>query len=246
MKRLLFACVLLALSLVTSAKCKTNVTINDGEPQKNSVSEVKSVSSEEESKENIVNGHEYVDLGLSVKWATCNVGATSPEEYGDYFAWGETKPKSDYSWSTYKWCKGTYNSLTKYCTSSDYGTVDNKTTLELSDDAARVNWGGTWRMPTDAELTELRTKCTWTRTAKNGVNGFEVKSKTNSNSIFLPAAGYRDGSSLSSAGSIGGYWSSSLGESDSGLAWDVCFGSGFVVRSDYYRYSGRSVRAVCP
>ena len=89
-----------------------------------------------------IDGYEYVDLGLSVKWATCNVGADSPEDYGDYFAWGETEPKSTYYWSTYKWYRGDYDNLTKYCTSSSYGTVDNKKQLDLSDDAARANWGG--------------------------------------------------------------------------------------------------------
>ena len=154
--------------------------------------------------------HEYVDLGLSVKWATCNVGATKPEEYGDYFAWGETQPKSNYDWSTYKYCNGSYKTLTKYNNSSSYGTVDNKTTLDLSDDAARANWGGSWRMPTRAEQDELRNNCTWTWTTQNGVNGYKVTSKSNGNSIFLPAAGYRDDSSLNNAGSTGYYWSSSL------------------------------------
>ena len=93
---------------------------------------------------------------MSVKWATCNVGATKPEEYGDYFAWGETDPKSTYDWSTYKYCNGSSSTLTKYNTDNSQGTVDNKTTLDLSDDAARANWGDSWRMPTDAELTELR------------------------------------------------------------------------------------------
>ena len=108
-------------------------------------------------KEYYHNGHEYVDLGLpsGIKWATCNVGATTPEEYGDYFAWGETQPKDYYDWSTYKYCNGDEYSITKYCTRSTYGTVDIKTTLELSDDAARVNWGGKWRMPTIEEQKEL-------------------------------------------------------------------------------------------
>ena len=94
--------------------------------------------------------HEWVDLGLTsgTLWATCNVGATAPEDYGDYFAWGETEPKEDYSWSTYKWCNGSYKTQTKYCTNSKYGTVDDKTELEPEDDAAFVNWGSTWRMPT--------------------------------------------------------------------------------------------------
>ena len=192
--------------------------------------------------------HEYVDLGLSVKWATCNVGATKPEEYGDYFAWGETQPKSTYDWSTYKWCRGSYDTQTKYCTNSSYGTVDNKTTLELSDDAARANWGGSWRMPTDAELTELREQCTWTWTTQNGVYGYKVTSKKSgytNKSIFLPAAGYRRGSSLGSAGSDGYYWSSSLGTDDPDYAWHVYFYSGYVNRRRSRRDYGFSVRPVC-
>ena len=109
------------------------------------------------------NGYAYVDLGLSVKWATMNVGASKAEEYGDYFAWGETQPKSTYDWSMYKYCNGSSSTLTKYCNMSSYGNngfTDNKTQLELSDDAARVNWGGSWRMPTDAEWTELYEQCT--------------------------------------------------------------------------------------
>ena len=191
------------------------------------------------------NGHEYVDLGLSVKWATCNVGASKPEEYGDYFAWGEVEPREVYDWSTYKWCNGSYDTQTKYCTNSDYGTVDNKTVLESADDAAAVNWGGSWRMPTDAELTELHEQCTWTWTTQNGVNGYKVTSKSNGNSIFLPAAGYRYGSSLDYAGSDGDYWSSSLYTDDPDHAWDVGFDSDGVRRYNYGRYYGQSVRPVC-
>ena len=199
-------------------------------------------------KENKENGHEYVDLGLSVKWATCNVGANSPEDYGDYFAWGETEPKTTYSWSTYKYCNGTYKTITKYCTKSSYGTVDNKTTLELSDDAAHVNWGGKWRMPTRAEQDELRdtNNCTWTWTTQNGVKGYKVTSKKNGNSIFLPAAGSRDDDYLFDAGSGGGYWSSSLNTSESNFASIVGFDSSN--ENLYYgsnRHYGRSVRAVC-
>ena len=189
--------------------------------------------------------HEYVDLGLSVKWATCNVGASKPEEYGDYFAWGETEPKSTYSWSTYKWCNGSSDTQTKYCTKSSYGTVDNKTQLELSDDAARANWGGSWRMPTRAEQDELRENCTWTWTTQNGVNGYKVTSKKNGNSIFLPAAGFRSGSSLYSAGSDGYYWSSSLYTGYPYFAWYVYFDSSNVSRNDYNRRCGFSVRPVC-
>ena len=192
--------------------------------------------------------HEYVDLGLSVKWATCNVGATKPEEYGDYFAWGETQPKSTYDWSTYKWCRGSYDTQTKYCTNSSYGTVDNKTTLELSDDAARANWGGSWRMPTDAELTELREQCTWTWTTQNGVYGYKVTSKKSgytNKSIFLPAAGCRYDSSINFAGSGGYYWSSSLYTGYPYDAWRVYFASDYVRRSYDCRDYGFSVRPVC-
>ena len=195
---------------------------------------------------NIHNAYEYVDLGLSVKWATCNVGANNPEDYGDYFAWGETKSNTTYEWSTYKWCKGNESTLTKYNNKRKYGKVDNKTTLELSDDAARANWGGSWRMPTDAEWTELRKQCTWTWTTQNGVYGRKVTSKTNGNSIFLPAAGFRSYSLLSNAGSYGYYWSSSLYRGDPSYAWSVDFDSGYVGGYYAHRYYGQSVRPVCP
>ena len=191
--------------------------------------------------------HEYVDLGLSVKWATCNVGASKPEEYGDYFAWGETEPKEVYDWSTYKYCNGSDNSLTKYNNNSNWGTVDNKTQLELTDDVARANWGGSWRMPTDAELTELRKQCTWTWTTQNGVNGYKVTSKSNGNSIFLPAAGYRDGSPLYEAGRYSCYWSSSLGSLLPSLAYVLSFNSDSVSSGgESGRFYGLSVRPVCP
>jgi len=186
-----------------------------------------------------------VDLGLSVKWANMNVGAGSPEEYGDYFAWGEVEPKETYNLSTYKWCNGNYDTQTKYCTNSSYGTVDNKTVLEAADDAATANWGGSWRMPTKAEQDELRTECTWTWTTQNGVNGYKVISKKNGNSIFLPAAGYRSHSSLSRAGSDGNYWSSSLSTGSPNYAWFVFFHSGCVDRHYSSRSSGQSVRPVC-
>ena len=198
----------------------------------------------------LYNGHEYVDLGLSVKWATCNVGATTPEEYGDYFAWGETETKDTYDWSTYKYCNGTEDSMTKYCTNSNNGTVDNKTTLELTDDAAHVNWGGSWRMPTKAEQEELMdtNNCTWEWIARNGVNGYKVTSKKNGNFIFLPAAGSLFSSYLGNAGSDGNYSSSSLGMYLSYHARDLYFGSTFdggVFWHESDRCYGHSVRAVC-
>ena len=195
------------------------------------------------------NGHDYVDLGLpsGLKWATCNIGATTPEGYGNYYAWGETAPKSNYTWETYKYCNGSYDTMTKYCTESGYGYngfTDGKTTLELSDDAARANWGGKWRMPTEAEQNELRNNCTWTWTTQNGVMGYKVTSKTNGNSIFLPAAGYRDGTSVSSVGSYANYWSSSLDESSPGNAYNFYFNSGNVDWGSSLRNYGLTVRAV--
>ena len=193
-----------------------------------------------------VNGHDYVDLGLGsgTLWATCNVGATSPEKYGNYYAWGETSTKSNYSWSTYKYCNGSSTTMTKYCNSSSYGTVDNKTTLEPSDDVARASWGGSWRMPTIDEFSELNSKCTWTWTSQNGKNGYKVTGP-NGNSIFLPAAGCRVGESLDDAGSNGDYWSSSLNTSRAYGARTLYFGSSGRSTSSYdYRYCGRSVRPV--
>lgn len=222
---------------------------------------------DDEEESNMENGHEYVDLGLpsGLKWATMNVGATTPEGYGDYFAWGETEPyytaghsqdnpcsswktgkTAGYDWASYKWCNGSEDTQTKYCKSSSYGIVDNITTLELADDAAYKNWGGSWRMPTKAEQDELRTNCTWTWTTQNGVSGYKVSSKTNSNSIFLPAAGGRWGSDLGRAGSFGDCWSSSLRESLSNDAYCLLFYSSGVDWSYSYRYGGLSVRAVCP
>ena len=192
------------------------------------------------------NGHEYVDLGLSVKWATCNVGANKPEDYGDYFAWGETTTKGIYKWSTYEYCNGSSFTLTKYNTKSSIGSRDNKRTLELGDDAAHVNWGGSWRMPTYAEWTELREQCTWTWTTQNGTKGYKVTSKSNGNSIFLPAAGYRYDSSLLCAGSSGSYWSSSLSTDYLGHAWYVRFYSSDVIRHLSHLNYGFSVRPVCP
>ncbi len=181
-----------------------------------------------------LNGHEFVDLGLpsGTLWATTNVGAATPADYGDYFAWGETAPKENYSWNTYKWCNGSYNTLTKYNTDSYYGTVDNNTVLEAADDAATANWGSGWRMPTLAELQELDNTdyCTWTWATKTNskeeaINGYLVTSKSNGNSIFLPATGYYYFTLLHEAGSVGNYWSSSLNSDDPNYAYFRSFTS---------------------
>ncbi len=155
--------------------------------------------------------HEYVDLGLpsGTLWATCNVGANAPEEYGHYFAWGETELKGDFTWETYKWCNGTSRSMTKYCTKSSYGTIDNKTELEPEDDAAQVNWGPSWRMPSQEQINELMNNCSREMTTVNGVNGMRLTG-LNGNSIFLPAAGCIEGNTRQEAGLYGTYWSRTL------------------------------------
>ncbi len=191
---------------------------------------------------------EAIDLGLSVKWATCNVGAESPEDYGDYFAWGETQPKNNYSWSTYKHCAGTNKALTKYCDSGSYGNdgfIDNKTLLDPEDDAATVNWGGSWRMPTKEEYDELRNNCTWTWTTQSDINGYKVVGP-NGNYIFLPAAGYQDGTSLNDVGSFGFYWSSSLFARLSYYVYYEYFYSNSVFDNFTYRHYGFTIRPVCP
>ena len=189
--------------------------------------------------------HQAIDLGLpsGIKWATMNVGATSPEDYGGYYAWGETEEKDNYEWSTYKWCNGSENTMTKYCTDSSYGTVDSKTALDLEDDVAHVKWGGSWRMPTSDELKELYKNCTWTWTTQNGVNGYKVTG-SNGNSIFLPAAGYRYGTGVYYRGSDGSCWSSSLYSNLSYSAYYLYFDSGHFDWYYGYRYYGHSVRPV--
>ena len=171
--------------------------------------------------------HAYVDLGLpsGLLWATCNIGANAPEEYGDYFAWGETTPKDSYDFDNY-----TYS--------------DNPDILPSDHDAATANWGEGWRMPTEAEFEELYNHTTVTWTTQNGVNG-RLFTASNGNSLFLPAAGYRAYSSLYSAGSYGDYWSSSHYTADPDLAWCLGFGSGNYYMDRYDRYIGQSVRPVC-
>ena len=189
-----------------------------------------------------INGHEYVDLGLpsGLLWATCNVGANAPEEYGDYFAWGETDPapNNDYSSSN---CP-TYGLSISQLQSQGY--IDSEGNLTAQYDAATANWGGDWRMPTYAELKELLNNCTWTWTTQNGVKGYNVEGP-NGNSIFLPAAGYRNGSSLGYAGSYGYIWSSTPYESTSNFAYYLYFSSDILGMNDgSRRYNGRSVRPV--
>ena len=195
-----------------------------------------------------------VDLGLpsGTKWANMNVGAETPEDYGLYFAWGETvgytSDTSDgrsFDWSSYKWCSGSYYTMSKYCTDSSYGIVDNKTVLDLEDDAARANWGGQWVMPTLEEIAELFNNTTNEWTTVNGVNGRKFTSKANDNYIFLPAAGHRDGSSLLYQTQSGYYWSSTVYPSNSDCARGLYFGSWNVDTDiNIYRSIGQSVRPI--
>ena len=196
-----------------------------------------------------------VDLGLSVFWASCNLGASKPTEYGGYYQWAGTKDVSDTgiyldcNYCPYHTGSDESSGWTKYNTKSSYGTVDNKTVFEAMDDAATVALGGKWRMPTDEEWTELRNtdNCSWTWTSIDGVNGYKVQSKKSGytdNWIFLPAAGSRRGTDLSLVGSGGYYWSSSLNTGGPNLAWYVYFYSDNVSRYRYNRCNGQSVRPV--
>ena len=201
--------------------------------------------------------HEYVDLGLSIKWATCNVGADKPEENGILYAWGETEPKNildPRNWMTGKWGNVMFG-FTKYNTNSEYGTVDNKTTLDPEDDVAHVIWGGKWRMPTKQEMVELLDNCTWEWTTLNGVNGYRVTSKKQgytNRSIFLPAAGHALNLRYE-YGSRGSYWSSTIEPLNDGMGGLSChsaaiidFSSRHAVISYGSRESGYSIRPVCP
>lgn len=194
---------------------------------------------------------EYVDLGLpsGTLWATCNVGAITPEEYGEYYAWGEIVPKSSYNWNTYKWGDGTTNQLTKltkYNVDSDLGTKDYKTVLDLADDAATANWGSDWRMPSITDITELVNPSNTTHewTTLNGVSGMKLKSVKNGKTLFLPAGGYRWSTSLWDSGSTGHYWGRSL-TATSGRANTLYFNSpnNFLSNSEERQY-GCCVRPV--
>ena len=186
----------------------------------------------------------YVDLGLpsGLLWAECNVGADTPEGYGDHFAWGEVSPKQVYSWKTYAYGRSDGH-LTKYCTDGDCGVVDNLTTLKPCDDAATVILGKGARMPTASEWQELLDNCRSEWTQQNGVYGRRFTGP-NGKSLFLPAAGVRIYSGA--LGSAGDYWSASLGEDGPYHAWHVNFHYNYHCVNGYERYYGLSVRAVCP
>ena len=206
---------------------------------------------------------EAVDLGLpsGLKWASFNLGASKPEDYGDYYAWGEIEPyyssqdpltwkegkEAGYNWESYNWCIGSRRTMTKYCSNSEYGYngfTDTKTVLDSEDDAARVHLGGGWRMPISSEWTELREKCTWTLTMQKGIKGYLVSAR-NGNSFFLPAAGFRDETGLIDMGSLGYFFSSSLDTNTPNDAWGVYFNSEYVDIYNFGRSYGLSIRPVC-
>ena len=228
------------MQLLASAASNVN-DIGSGNDEQTIISEVTVLSaSQDKQPKGNQKVHEWVDLGLSVKWATCNIGADRPEDYGDYFAWGETRPKSTYNWSNCFDClDGKYDGR--------WGTYrlggQTRITPTSGHDTARENWGGSWRMPTDAENEELCNKCTWTWTSQGGHEGYKVTGP-NGNSIFLPAAGCRWGHCTSRVGEGGYYWSSTLSSSTSLSARNLYFGSGGRNTGGDSRSDGQSVRPV--
>ena len=223
------ATIILTIAVVCAAGCNKNKEPNNG----------------------TYNGHDYVDLGLprGTLWATCNVGADTPEGYGDHVAWGETQPKAVYTDSNYLYTHGGYFEFTKYCTKPEFGYngfTDNLKTLQPSDDAATVNWGEGWRTPTINEWIELVTKCSYTFTTRNGVNGC-VFTGRNGNSIFLPVRGRIGDDKSSIEDDIGNYWSSSLNKGWPVYAKGFQFIIGFDdcdIYNDFSRCAGYSVRPV--
>lgn len=255
----LAAIVLSVLSLTANAQSFVVVHKTDGTRAEYQTKDINKIEFLE--KLDPYNGHEYVDLGLSVKWATMNIGASKREDYGNYYAWGETTTKSTYNWNSYKWdLNGTWLDQTKY-TIDDGNTSkvwyengifvgDNKTSLEMVDDVAAITWGGSWRMPTREEQEELCTKCTHEWTSLNGKYGYKVTGP-NGNYIFLPAAGQRFEGNIYSTGNYGAYWSSSLYSPQSSMCafylefqsvWDHLPSS----NNFHERYIGYSIRPVCP
>lgn len=200
---------------------------------------------------NVVGGHEYVDLGLpsGILWATCNVGASRPEECGDYFAWGETQPKDIYDWKSYQFSEydGVDFRLTKYCTDSFcglYGFVDSLTVLEPMDDAVSANWGEGWRTPTKEDYEELTQNATFVWAVQNGVGG-RLFTGPNGNSVFFPVTGFFLDDQVICPG-LGIYWSSTLHSGFPERGWSLHFDDvNYHVCGTYERCRGQVVRAVC-
>ena len=245
MRKLFTFVALFALTISLVAQTQKFYEWKNGSYTERSISEIDSITFALP----VVNLPKYaVDLGLpsGTVWADRNIGADSPEAYGDYYAWGEVAARSYYSWTAYKWCNGTGASMTKYSTNSSYGHdgfTDGKTVLEAADDAAYVDWENKWRMPTRAEFTELLDECTWTLMTSEGVKGYKVTGP-NGNSIFMPMAGRRNGNSLNDAGSYGHYWSSTLNENYPYEARNLQIGTSSCGMNSSNRYEGHTVRAV--
>ena len=193
------------------------------------------------------NGYKWVDLGLSVKWASHNIGALIPEDYGDYFAWGEVYSKDDYTWATYQYGGTAPNTLLKYALNYAHtgSYTDGKAVLDACDDAAKINWEGEWRTPNTSEWNELHSECIWTWTTQNNINGYKITA-TNGNHIFLPAAGYFNGASHYYADIQGYYWSSNLNESVQLTSYYMYLDANNRIRKDISRGYGLSIRPVCP
>ena len=261
MKRLFLTLTTITVAIFTHAQVQDIMVIekNNGTTVEYGVDDIKQVAFKQI--ENLCpdgNHPHMIDLGLpdGTKWACCNVGASRPEKYGLYFAWGETQgytsDTSDgrsFNWASYKWCNGSENTMTKYCIHDIYGYngfTDDLTELLPEDDAATANWGSDWRMPSYEQCRELINSnyTTTERTTLNGVNGRKITSKSNGNSIFLPATGYREGTSFYAAGSDGEYWSRSLATNYSDDGRVLYFFSGPVNYKYGSRCYGRSVRPV--
>ncbi len=244
MKRVLFLSVIAIVSMFSLAGCEKN----DDEP----------VNKSNIKPNGMENYHAYIEMGLSVKWATWNVGADSPGDYGDYFAWGMTRINNSYNWRSYQYCiQGESDHLTRYCTNSDFGYnhySDNDSILFSDDDVAHVKWGGAWRMPTNKEWQELLDNCKWEWCAKDntefgGIAGWKVTSNVEGYKdrfIFLPAAGYKSDSYTFEVSTCGYYWSSLLYKEIPTYANCLFFDSGKKKVSTKSRHLGSSVRPVCP
>lgn len=247
-RNILAALLLMSAGVQTIVAQKVVLYKSGGETIKYNVSELDSIVFIED--EAVIGTHEWVDLGLpsGTLWATCNVGAENPEDYGDYFAWGETEPKDIYDTSHYKFNKGS-GKMTKYCTIGSYGSngmTDGLTELEPKDDAATVNWGSEWQMPSKAQMIELIdtffTKTEWT--TLNDFNGKKITSKKNGNWIFLPAGGFIEGTSRYREGSYGFCWSCSLFENAPNDAYDWAVNYSGLFWGRDRRYMGETVRPV--